>query len=477
MLREGFASRTGRRGALPPPRRVNGRLRARRGARLAAITYGGAIPDTADYDVVLEPGEIRVGTVNEDFAIESMAGDIFQLGNTSWRILQDRAGQVRVEDARGAPPTIPFWLGEAPARTEELSRAVSRPARRGRTALADDGAGDAGGIAASWLASIPGVGEPPRGRRSSTSPPSERALGVMPTQEALVLERFFDESGGMQLVLHAPFGSRLNRAWGLALRKRFCRKFNFELQAAATEDAIVLSLGATHSFPLEEVFPYLNPATVRDVLVQALLDAPVFGVRWRWNATRALAVLRFRGGRRVPPQLQRMNADDLLSVVFPDQLACPENLAGDREMPDHPLVEQTLTDCLEEAMDLPHLENLLRRMRAGELTLLARDVAGTVSARAGDAQRQAVRVPRRRAARGAAHASGAVAPLARSRDRLRSRRARRCRHRRGARRGVAAGAERRRAARSAGPRGLPHRRRDRDGDRSRSSARRRSSTS
>ena len=373
MLRDGFAGRTGRRGSYLHHDRVNGKLRARRGARLTAITNGGAIPDTADFDVLQEPGEIRVGTVNEDFAIESMAGNIFQLGNTSWRILKIEPGRVRVEDARGAPPTIPFWLGEAPARTEELSRAVSD--LRAEVSQRLEAAETRLEPVISWLAAMPGIGEPAARQAVEYLAASERALGVMPTQEALVLERFFDESGGMQLVLHSPYGSRLNRAWGLALRKRFCRKFNFELQAAATEDAIVLSLGVTHSFPLEEVFSYLNPETVRDVLVQALLDAPVWGVRWRWNATRALAVLRNRGGRRVPPQLQRMNADDLVSVVFPDQLACPENLAGDREVPDHPLVNQTLRDCLEEAMDIEHLEDLLRRMRAGELTLLGRDVA------------------------------------------------------------------------------------------------------
>ncbi|HVR28326.1 MAG TPA: ATP-dependent DNA helicase, partial [Thermoanaerobaculia bacterium] len=299
-------------------------------------------------------------------------------------------GRVRVENARGAPPTIPFWLGEAPSRSAELSRAVSdlraEVAQRLATAgdagaeLAAARSGASGASAAiesviAGLAAIPGVGEPAARQAVEYLAAAERALGAMPTQEVLVLERFFDESGGMQLVLHAPFGSRLNRAWGLALRKRFCRKFNFELQAAATEDAIVLSLGVTHSFPLEEVFSYLSAETVRDVLVQALLDAPVWGIRWRWNAMRALAVPRFRGGRRVPPQIQRMNAEDLVSVVFPDQLACPENLSGDRELPDHPLVNQTLRDCLEEAMDVERLEGLLRRLRAGELTLHARDLA------------------------------------------------------------------------------------------------------
>ncbi len=369
MLRDGFSTRNGRRGAYLHHDRVHGTLRPRRGARLAAITNGGAIPDTADYDVVLEPGEIRVGSVNEDFAVESMAGNIFQLGNASWRILKIEPGKVRVEDGRGQPPTIPFWFGEAPARSEELSDAVCRL----REEVAERAQVDRD-AAVAWLGERHGLPAGPAQQLVDYLLAAVRTLGAIPTRRRVILERFFDESGGMQVVVHSPFGSRINRAWGLALRKRFCRKFNFELQAAATEDAIILSLGVTHSFPLDEVFQYLHPDTVRDVLTQALLDAPMFNVRWRWNAGRALAILRFRGGRRVPPQFQRMNADDLVSVVFPDQLACLENIQGEREVPDHPLVDQTIDDCLEEAMDIDGLIALLEDMRAGRIELIARDL-------------------------------------------------------------------------------------------------------
>src|SRR5216110_1587341 len=368
MLAEGFTTRRGRRGAYVHYDGVNRRLRARRGARLAALTSGGAIPDIGDYRVILEPTETFVGTLNEDFAIESMPGDIFQLGNRSYLIQRIESGQVRVVDAQGQPPSIPFWLGEAPGRTPELSQEVSRLRRDvgGRLADARD--------ATAWLAGeIPGVPEPAARQMVEYLEASQKILGVIPTQETLVLERFFDEAGGMQLVLHAPFGSRVNRAWGLALRKRFCRSFNFELQAAATEDAIVLSLGPQHSFPLEDVFQYLKPETSEHLLVQAMLDAPMFGSRWRWNATRALAVLRARGGKKVPTPLQRMDAEDLVAAVFPDQLACPENLVGDREIPDHPLVQQTIADCLLEAMDFPGLKRVLEGMAAGQFTLVARD--------------------------------------------------------------------------------------------------------
>jgi len=368
MLAEGFTTRRGRRGAYLHHDGVNRRVRARRGARLAALTSGGAIPDLGDYRVVLEPTETFVGTLNEDFAIESMPGDIFQLGNTSYLIQKIEAGQVRVVDAHGQPPSIPFWLGEAPGRTPELSEEVSRLRQDIGDRLADPGS------AVAWLASaIPGLPEAAARQLVDYLDASKKILGVIPTQQTLVLERFFDEAGGMQLVLHAPFGSRLNRAWGLALRKRFCRSFNFELQAAATEDAIVLSLGPQHSFPLEDVFQYLKPETAEHLLVQAMLDAPMFGSRWRWNATRALAVLRARGGKKVPTPLQRMEAEDLIAAVFPDQLACPENLVGDREIPDHPLVNQTIADCLLEAMDFPGLKRVLEEMAAGRFTLVARD--------------------------------------------------------------------------------------------------------
>ena len=370
MLTEGFSTRRGRRSTWLHRDAVNHRLRPRKGARLTAITCGGAIPDTADYEVRLEPGNTFVGTLDEDFAIESMAGDIFQLGNTSWRILRVESGTVRVEDARGAPPNIPFWFGEAPARTREFSHAVSR-LRESLAMLFPDR-----DVAAAWLCRELGLTESAARQMCDYLAAGMAALGAMPSQDTLVLERFFDESGGMQLVLHSPFGARLNRAWGLALRKRFCRQFNFELQAAATEDAIVLSLGETHSFPLADVWRFLNPETVREVLTQALLDAPVFPVRWRWNASCALALPRFQGGRKVPPRLQRMKADDLVAVVFPDQLACFENISGSREIPDHPLVAQTLKDCLTEVMDIEALEGLLGEIAAGNKTLIERDLTG-----------------------------------------------------------------------------------------------------
>src|SRR5438094_5066653 len=367
MLADGFTTRRGRRGAYVHYDGVNGKLRARKGARLTAITSGGAIPDLGDYRVMLDPTETFIGTLNEDFAIESSAGDIFQLGNASYLITKVESGQVRVVDAKGAPPTIPFWLGEAPARTDELSEEVSRLREELETKVGDpDGA-------IRWLGDATGLAEPAARQVVEYLGATKQALGVIPSRKVLVLERFFDEAGGMQLVVHAPYGARINKAWGLALRKRFCRSFNFELQAAATDDAIVLSLGPHHSFPLDEVFHYVATGTVEHLLVQAMLVAPMFQSRWRWNATRALAVLRSRGGRQVPTPLQRMEAEDLVAAVFPDQLACPENLVGDREIPDHPLVTQTIHDCLTEAMDLPGLKRLLGELEAGRLTLIARD--------------------------------------------------------------------------------------------------------
>jgi ATP-dependent Lhr-like helicase len=357
MVADGFATKRGRRGALVHRDEVNAKVRGRRGSRLLALTSGGAIPEVADYRVVLEGDDTFIGTINEDFAIESSAGDIFQLGNSSWQILQVASGTVRVADARGAPPTIPFWLGEAPARSDELSREVSELRKDvvdGREPLDFIPHDSAREIIEYFEA-------------------TRQILGVIPTQETLVLERFFDESGGMQLVLHAPFGSRINRAWGLALRKRFCRQFNFELQAAATEDGLVLSLGPQHSFPLADVFRYLHPATAKDVLVQAFLDAPVFQTRWRWNTTISLAIPRNRNGRKVPPPLQRAMADDLMAAVFPDAAACFENIGGDREIPDHPLVNQAVRDCLSEAMDFDGLARVLTKIHNGEVELVARD--------------------------------------------------------------------------------------------------------
>jgi ATP-dependent Lhr-like helicase len=376
MLAEGYTTRNGVRGAYLHRDAATRSLRGRRGGQLTAVTSGGTIPDNADYTVLLEPQGQSVGTVNEDFAVESLAGDVFQLGNTSYRIIRVEAGKVRVEDARGAAPNIPFWLGEAPGRSDELSAGVARLRADIEHQLAEPAATGEAALdrAVDWLAEHLGLGEDAARQVVDYLARSRAALGALPTQDTLVMERFFDESGGMQLVLHTPFGSRINRAWGLALRKRFCRNFNFELQAAATEDAIILSLSTSHSFPLDEVWRYLRSATAEHILVQALLDAPLFNVRWRWNATTALALPRFTGGRKVAPQLQRMKSDDLLASVFPDQAACLENIVGERELPSHPLVDQTLDDCLHDAMDSEGWLALLRRIEAGEIRLLARDL-------------------------------------------------------------------------------------------------------
>ena len=373
MLADGFATRRGRRSAHLHRDAVNRRLRGRDGARLTALTCGGAIPDNADYRVVLEPADTFIGTVNEDFAIESMAGDIFQLGNASYRILRVEAGQVRVDDARGAPPTIPFWIGEAPARTPELSQSVARLRAWLDEQLTEVSTRTLEALQQTLVDELH-LDRAAALQLSEYLGAAKGVLGVLPTQQTLVFERFFDETGGQQLVIHAPFGSRVNRAWGLALRKRFCRKFNFELQAAATEDAIILSLGETHSFALDEVARYLNSGSVRGLLVQALLDAPMFAARWRWVSNIALAVRRFRGGKKNPPQLQRIEAEDLMAVVFPDGLACFENIQGEREVPDHPLVNQAVHDCLTEAMDIDGLENLLGCLERGEIQVVARDL-------------------------------------------------------------------------------------------------------
>ncbi|KQX01290.1 ATP-dependent DNA helicase [Massilia sp. Root418] len=397
MLADGYTTRNGVRGSYLHRDAATRSLRGRRGGKLAAVTSGGTIPDNADYTVLLEPQGQSVGTVNEDFAVESLAGDVFQLGNTSYRIMKVEAGKVRVEDAHGAAPNIPFWLGEAPGRSDELSAGVARLRGEIGRQLAGPGSGnqagdvkgggtggpvggaDGDGAAAleravAWLDEHLGMSDAAARQIVDYLAVARAALGELPTQDTLVMERFFDESGGMQLVIHAPYGSRVNRAWGLALRKRFCRTFNFELQAAATEDAIILSLSTSHSFPLEEVWRYLRSNSAEQILVQALLDAPLFNVRWRWNATTALALPRFTGGRKVAPQLQRMKSDDLLASVFPDQAACLENIVGERELPSHPLVDQTLDDCLHDAMDSEGWLALLRRMEAGEVRLIARDL-------------------------------------------------------------------------------------------------------
>ncbi|MEP6961302.1 MAG: DEAD/DEAH box helicase, partial [Acidobacteriota bacterium] len=363
MMSEGIATSRGRSGAYLHRDQVNGKVRGRRGARLAAITSGGAIPDTALYQVIAEPEGTVIGTLDEDFAIESQVGDVFLLGTTSWRIRRVETGRVRVENAKGAASSVPFWLGEAPGRTRELSAAVSD--------LRRDIAREGDGIA--LLCDECGLDRAGAEQAVAYVRAGEAALGVVPTQQTIVAERFFDEAGGMQLIIHAPFGSRINKAWGLALRKRFCRTFNFELQAAATDNGLVLSLSDQHSFPLETVFSFLTPGIVEHVLTQAMLDSPMFGARWKWNASRALAVPRFSGGRRVPPPIQRMRSDDLLAAVFPDQVACAENLTGEIRIPDHPLVNETILNCLHEAMDLDGLTDILAAVAEGTIRSVAVD--------------------------------------------------------------------------------------------------------
>ena len=363
MLAEGFTTRRGRRSAYLYRDGVNGRLKARKSARLTALANGGAIPDQFDYEVVLRPQDLRIGSLNEDFAFESLPGDVFQLGNTSYQILKVESGKVFVQDAKGMAPTIPFWFGEAPGRTDELSLAVSR-LRKGLEQALDNGGAKS---AQQWLEDDLGFPEAAAEQLVDHLGKAHAALGGLPHHGRLVLERFFDETGDMHLVIHSTFGSRVNRAFGLALRKRFCRKFNFELQAAALEDSLVLSLGPTHSFPLEEVIGYLNAKTVEDVLIQALLDAPMFNARWRWVATTAMAVRRMMNGGRRPAQFQRNDAEDLVAVCFPDQLACLENVAGAREIPEHPLVQQAIADCLHEVMDIDGLKALLQGIASGNV--------------------------------------------------------------------------------------------------------------
>jgi ATP-dependent Lhr-like helicase len=379
MLSEGIAARRGRYAAYLHRDRVNGRLRGRRGARLAAITSGGAIPDNSLYTVIAEPEHTTVGTVDEDFAVESLSGDIFLLGNTSWRIRSVRGGAVQVEDAKGAPPNVPFWRGEAPARTVELSQRVADLRERisslvpGDTpALARAGSPEVR-AAVGWLKKECGLDDPGAEQAIEYIVAGRSVLRAVPTQQTVIAERFFDEGGGMQLVIHAPFGGRINKAWGLALRKRFCRSFNFELQAAATDNGLNISLSEQHSFPLADVFHFLHPESVKPVLEQAVLASPIFATRWRWVAGRALALLRFSQGKKVPPQIQRMRSDDLLAAVFPEAAACQENIQGDISIPDHPLVREAMTEALTEAMDIDGLREVLTAIGDGRIRCIAVD--------------------------------------------------------------------------------------------------------
>jgi ATP-dependent helicase Lhr and Lhr-like helicase len=381
MLSEGIASRRGRYGAYLHHDRVNRRLRARRGARLAAITSGGAIPENALFTVVAQPEGIMVGTVDEDFAVEAHAGDIMLLGNTSWRIrrVEGKSGRVLVEDAHGAPPNIPFWRGEAPARTQELSWHVAELRKEISERLRNvfpvgvSQAQPAVAETVAWLKEECGLDDSGAEQAIEYILQGRAVLGDVPTQNTIIAERFFDEGGGMQLVIHAPFGGRINKAWGLALRKRFCRSFNFELQAAATDNGLNIALAEQHSFPLADVFHFLSAETVQPILEQAALASPFFGTRWRWDAGRALALLRFQSGKKVPPQIQRMRSDDLMASVFPDVAACQENIEGDIKIPDHPLVHEVMKDVLTEAMDLDGLMKLLRDMDEGRVHCIAVD--------------------------------------------------------------------------------------------------------
>src|SRR6202521_428013 len=364
MLAEGIAARRGRYGAYLHRDRVNGKLRARRGSRLAAITSGGAIPDNSLYTVIAEPEGSVVGTVDEDFAVESNRGDIMLLGNTSWMIrrVETNSGRVLVQDAHGAPPSVPFWRGEAPARTQELSEHIGN-LRQGISAMLPhtspvgfSATQPEVAAAVSWLKEECSLDDSGATQTIEYILQGRAVLGAVPTQTTVIAERFFDEGGGMQLVIHAPFGGRINKAWGLSLRKRFCVGFNFELQAAATDNGLNIALAEQHSFPLGDVFHFLQADTVQPILEQAALVSPIFAARWRWDANRALALLRFQNGKKVPPQIQRMRSEDLLASVFPDAAACLENIEGDRKIPDHPLVGEVMKDVLTEAMDVDGLK-------------------------------------------------------------------------------------------------------------------------
>ncbi len=370
MLSQGFATSRGRRSRYLHHDAVNHRVSARKGAKLTAVTNGGAIPDQFDYDVFMEPEGHFVGTLNEDFAFESLPGDIFQLGNTSYRILRVEQGKVRVQDAQGQPPNIPFWFGEAPGRSDALSHAVSR-LRQNVGEQLEQGMQ----TAQAWLVNELRLDTAAADQLVSYLATTQAALGCIPTQKDIVFERFFDEAGDQHLVIHSPYGSRVNKAWGLGMRKRFCKQFNFELQAAALEDSIVISLGATHSFPLEDAIRFVHSNSIEEVVSQAMLGAPMFPTHWRWNATISLAVKRNYAGSKVPPVFQRSDSEDLLALVFPDQLACQDNIAGEREIPEHPLVDQTVDDCLNELMDIESLKGILRKIEAREITVHCRDLS------------------------------------------------------------------------------------------------------
>src|SRR5580698_9812263 len=380
LLTDGIEASRGCYGSYLLRDRVHGRIQARRGARTIAVSNGGTIPDTALYAVIAEPEGVQIATLDEDFAVESTAGDIILLGNTSWRIQRvESAVRVLVEDAQGQPPNVPFWRGEAPQRTVELSEFVStlREEIDQRTTTLIPGyvsqSNPEVAETVAWLKKECGVCDSGAEQLIGYIVAGRAVLGTVPTLTTVVAERFFDEGGGMQLILHAPFGGRINKAWGLALRKRFCRGFNFELQAAATDNGLNISLAEQHSFPLSDVFDFLTEQTVTGLLEQASLDSPIFRARWRWDAGRSLQLLRFYNGKRIAPQVQRTRSDDLLASVFPQVAACPENIEGDIQIPEHPLIREVMKDVLTEAMDLEGLIGLLAGIRTGAIHCLAVD--------------------------------------------------------------------------------------------------------
>lgn len=343
---------------------VNQKVRPRRGASLAAIGGAGAIPDTGEYRVVLEPDGVTVGSLDEDFAIESSPGDVFLLGTHAWRVTRVESSVVRVIDATGQAPTAPFWFGESPGRTIELSAAVADLHEE----LLDPLARRDADAARHLVMAIPGVSADVAQQVVAFLSASYDVLGDLPTRRTLIIERFFDETESSHLVVHAPQGARLNRALGLALRKRFCVTFDFELQAAADDEAITIALGPHHSFELESVMKMVRSNTCRDVLTQAVLPLPMLAARWRWNTARALVLRRSMNFQRRPINLQRMEADDLMAATWPSLAACQENApAGPIPIPDHVLVRQTIADVLFEPLDVTRLEEMLARVEAGDI--------------------------------------------------------------------------------------------------------------
>jgi ATP-dependent Lhr-like helicase len=407
LLHNGIENSRGRYGAYLMRDQVQGHLHARRGARSIAISNGGAIPDTSIFAVMLQPENVQIATLDEHFAVDSSPGDVVLLGNTSWRIQRiDPAGKVLVEDAHGAPPSIPFWEGEAPQRTGVLCDGVSdlrneidlrtrnlspshllngchldRSEAQWRDPRISFGAANASDVSPeqqlhntiAFLKHNCFLSDSAALQLITYIVSGRAVLGAVPTKTTIIAERFFDEGGGQQLILHAPFGGRINKAWGLALRKRFCRGFNFELQAAATDNGINISLAEQHSFPLEDVFRFLTTLTAKELLEQGCIPSPLFKNRWRWAAGRSLQLLRMSKGKRIAPQIQRTRSDDLLASVFPHASACPETMTGDIEIPDHPLVREVMKDTLTEAMDIDGLLEILEGINTGTITCIAVD--------------------------------------------------------------------------------------------------------